>query len=117
MKIINSKKFDDALKPTVPKPISATQNPSERLRRLARSAKKPEGKLATPAMSVRAEANAPACAKLSPNVVVMIGKMTAMTALNRCSVICAVELAARRPQFASGRLTVLRFQLWTSLES
>ena len=68
-------------------------------------------------MSVRAEASAPACAKLSPNVVVMIGKMTAMTALNRCSVICAVELAARRPQFASGRLTVFAVSALDKLES
>jgi hypothetical protein len=34
----------------------------------------------------------------------MIGKITAMTALNRCSVICAVEFAAKRPQLASGTL-------------
>jgi hypothetical protein len=39
--------------------------------------------------------------------VVIIGKITAMTALKRCSVICAVEFAAKRPQLASGALNVV----------
>ena len=71
-------------------------------RRFARSAKKPEGKLATPAIKVRAEASAPACARLKPNEVVISGKITAMTPLKRCSVIWAVEFAASRPQAARG---------------
>ena len=79
-------------------PIRPMQSPSKILRRLARSAKKPEGKLATPAIKVRAEASAPACARLSPNDAVMSGKITAITPLKRCSVICAVELAAKPPR-------------------
>lgn len=107
MNIISNGKLDDAPKPKEPKPISVMQNPNSRLRRLARSAKKPDGKLATPAIRVRAEANAPACARLSPKAEVMIGKITAMTALKRCSVICAVELAAKRPHVASGAFSVV----------
>lgn len=56
-------------------------------------------------MNVRADASAPACARLSPNDVVMIGRITAMTALKRCSVICAVLFAAKRPQLARGALS------------
>ena len=107
MKIINREKLDDALKPSAARPIKATQDPNKRLRRRARSANKPEGKLATPAMNVRADAKRPACARLSPNVVVMIGKITTTTALKKCSVICAVELAAKRPQLANGRVSVV----------
>ena len=107
MKIIKSGKLEDALKPSAPKPINAVQAPNKTLRRRARSARKPEGKLATPAINVRADASAPACARLSPNAVVIIGKITAMTALKRCSVICAVEFAAKRPQLANGALNVV----------
>ena len=78
------------------------QSPSKILRRLARSAKNPDGKLATPAIKVRAEASAPACARLNPNDAVMSGRITAITPLKRCSVMCAVELAASLPQVANG---------------
>ena len=78
------------------------QSPRRTLRRLARSAKKPEGKLATPAIKVRAEARAPACARLKPKEAVISGNMTAITPLNRCSVICAAEFAANRLQVANG---------------
>jgi hypothetical protein len=37
--------------------------------------------------------------------VVISGKITAITPLNRCSVMCAVELAAKRPQAANGVAT------------
>jgi len=106
MKIIKSGKLEETLKPSVPKPIIAMHEPNKRLRPRARSARNPEGKLATPAINVRADASPPACARLSPNAVVMIGKITAMTALKRCSVRCAVEFAAKRPQLASGVLSV-----------
>ena len=106
MKIIKSGKLEDALKPSAPKPIIAVQAPNDRLRRRARSAKTPEGKLAKPAMKVRADASAPACTRLSPNAVVMIGRITAITALKRCSVRCAVLFAAKRPQFTNGALSV-----------
>jgi hypothetical protein len=35
----------------------------------------------------------------------MIGRTTAITALNKCSVICAVLFAAKRPQLISGALS------------
>jgi hypothetical protein len=60
-------------------------------------------------MNVRIDASAPAWDRLSPNVEVIIGKITTTTALNKCSVICAVQLAARRPQLASGKATVWTF--------
>lgn len=87
------------------------QNPSKMLRRLAKSAKKPEGKLASPAIKVRAEAKAPACARLKPSDVVISGKITAITPLNRCSVMCAVELAANLPQVANGVATDCRLSI------
>jgi hypothetical protein len=74
------------LNPRLASPIMPMQSPSKRLRRLARSAKKPDGKLAAPAIKVRAEANMPACARLSPKEEVISGKMTAMIPLKRCSV-------------------------------
>ncbi len=109
MKTISSGKLYDALKPNDAKPIKAIQPPSNRLRRLARSARKPEGKLATPAINVRIDARAPACDRLSPNDAVINGKITLTTALNRCSVICAAQLAASRPQLATGKLTASIF--------
>ena len=39
---------------------------------------------------------------LKPNDAVISGKITAITPLKRCSVICAAEFAARRPQVANG---------------
>ena len=83
MKIINKGKLETALKPKVASPIIAMQIPSMRLRRVARSAKKPDGKLATPAINVRAEANMPAWASVSPSEAVISGKMTAITPLKR----------------------------------
>src|SRR5262245_25077961 len=106
MKRINNGKLEERPKPSAPNPIKATHEPNKRLRRCARSATKPDGKLATPAMNVRADASAPAWARLNPSAVVMIGRITAITALNRCSVICAVLFAAKRPQFASGAFKV-----------
>ena len=94
------------LSPRLARPIMATQTPSKMLRRRARSAKKPDGKLATPAIKVRAEASAPACAKLKPKDAVISERITAITPLNRCSVICAVQFAAKRPQAASGTPSV-----------
>lgn len=106
-------KLDEALKPSVAMPIKARQMPKKIFRRLARSAKKPDGKLATPAEKVRAEANAPACARLRPKAEVMMGRITTTTALNRCSVICAAQLAASRPQLASGELNVVAVSTFT----
>ena len=103
MKNINNGKVDETLKPNDATPIKAMQDASKRFRRRARSAKNPEGKLTTPAKKVRADANAPAWAKLNPRLAVTIGNITTTTALNRCSVRCAVQLAAKRPQLASGR--------------
>ncbi len=79
--------------------------------------RKPEGKLATPAISVRIDARAPACDRLSPNDAVISGKITLTTALNRCSVICAVQLAASRPQLASGKLTASIFSAFDKCSS
>lgn len=106
MKISSTGKLQAALRPRQPKPIMPRQRPKKRFRRFARSARNPEGKLATPAINVRAEARAPACARLKPNAVVISGKITAMTALKRCSTIWAVELAASRLQAASGSARV-----------
>lgn len=94
----------DALRPSVARPIMPIQSPSKMLRRLAKSAKKPEGKLATPAAKVRAEASVPACARLNPNDAVISGRITAITPLKRCSVICAAEFAANRPHVVKGAL-------------
>ena len=84
MKISKTGKLEAALSPRQLRPIIPRQSP-KKFRRLARSAKNPEGKLATPAINVRAEARAPACARLKPNAVVISGKITAMTPLKRCS--------------------------------
>ena len=102
MKSISAGNVQAALSPRLAKPIMAMQVPSKMFLRLARSAKKPEGKLATPAKSVRAEASAPACAKLNPKELVMIGNTTTTTPLNRCSVMCALQFAASRPQPTNG---------------
>src|SRR5687768_104454 len=98
MKISKTGKLQAALRPRQLRPSIPRHRPKRRFRRLARSAKKPDGKLATPAINVRAEASAPACARLKPNEVVISGRMTAITPLNRCSTIWAVEFAASRPQ-------------------
>jgi hypothetical protein len=45
------------------------------------------------------------------------GKITLTTALNRCSVICAVQLAASRPQWATGKLTASMFSTFDKLSS
>jgi hypothetical protein len=41
----------------------------------------------------------------------MSGNITAITPLKRCSVMCAVELAARRPQPAMGEFKVLALSI------
>jgi hypothetical protein len=91
------------------------QVPSKIFRRLARSAKNPEGKLAMPAKSVRAEASAPACAKLNPKELVMIGNTTTTTPLKRCSVMCALQFAASRPQPANGFISVCTFSAFDKI--
>src|ERR687892_1156733 len=106
MKISKTGKLEAALRPRQLRPSMPRQRPRRRLRRLARSAKNPEGKLAAPAINVRAEASAPACARLKPNEVVISGRITAMTPLNRCSTIWAVEFAASRPQLERGAASV-----------
>src|ERR687892_1006284 len=106
MKISKMGKLEAALMPRQPRPIIPRQRPKRRFRRLARSAKNPEGKLATPAINVRADASAPACARLNPNEVVISGRITAITPLKRCSTVWAVEFAASRPQAESGVASV-----------
>jgi hypothetical protein len=66
---------------------------------------------------VRIDARAPACDKLNPNDAVISGRITLTTALNRCSVICAVQLAASRPQFATGRLIASKFSAFDKFSS
>src|SRR5262249_24989064 len=102
MKISKAAKLQAALRPRQLRPIIPKQSPRKRFRRLPRSARNPEGKLAAPAIKVRAEARAPAWARLKPNEVVISGKITATTPLKRCSTIWAVEFAASRPQAAPG---------------
>src|SRR4029077_19886610 len=102
-------KFDETLSPNVAKPIREIQSPSNRFRRPARSARNPDGKLPAPASKVRAEASAPAWAKLKPNDVGMTGNTTTITPLKRCSVICAAELSANRPHAANGVDSALTF--------
>ena len=106
MKSISAGKVQAALSPRLAKPIMAMQPPSKIFRRLARSAKNPEGKLAIPAKSVRAEASAPACAKLNPKELVMIGSTTTTTPLKRCSVMWALQFAASLPQPINGLIRV-----------
>src|SRR5262249_24578347 len=85
MKISKAKKLQAALRPRQLRPIIPKQSPKKMFRRLPRSAKNPDGKLAPPAINVRAEARAPACARLNPSEVVISGRITAITPLKRCS--------------------------------
>src|SRR6185503_2306398 len=102
MKTSSAAKVVAALRPRHASPIMPIQRPKRTLRRLARSAKKPDGKLATPAVKVRTEARAPACERVRPREVVIRGNITATTALKRCSVMCAVEFAANLPHVERG---------------
>jgi hypothetical protein len=68
-----------------------------------------------PAKSVRAEASAPACAKLNPKELVMIGNTTTTTPLKRCSVMCALQFAASRPQPANGFISVCTFSAFDKI--
>src|SRR5437870_781531 len=102
MKINKTGILQAAFRPRQPRSIISRQRPKRRFRRLARSARKPKGKLAAPYIKVREEERAPACASLNPNEEVISGKMTAITPAKRCFTIWAVEFAASRPQAGRG---------------
>src|SRR5918996_3817634 len=106
MKISKTGKLQAALRPRQLRPSIPRQRPKRRFRRLEKSEKNPDEKLAAPAINVRAEASAPACARLKPNEAVISGRITAITPLKRCSTIWAVEFAASRPQVETGAASV-----------